>query len=131
MKLLLDTHIWLWSQLHPAKLSARVRRAIGKADAELYLSPVSIWEASHLARRGVLRTEGTFSAWLDRALAAAPVREAPFDFAVAREASLLHLPQGDPGDTFLAATAIAHDLVLVTGDEQLLECCAVRTLANR
>jgi len=83
MKLLLDTHIWIWALQSPEKLSRRVRRELQRASNEVYLSPVSIWEAHHLERRGRLRARSNFSQWLDDVFAKVPVREAPFTFAVA------------------------------------------------
>ncbi len=130
MKLLLDTHIWIWAVLRPEKLGRRVRRELQRAANELYLSPVSIWEAWHLERRGRLRLKQDFSQWVDEVLARAPLREAPFTFAVARTASRIELPQSDLGDLFLAATASAFDLTLVTTDSQLLACSWLKTLAN-
>ncbi len=130
MKLLLDTHIWIWALHRPEKLSPAVRRQIENPKNELYLSPVSIWEAHHLARRGKLRLKQTFPEWLDQVLAKAPIREAPFNFAVAAEASRIQLPQGDLGDLFLAATALVFDLTLVTADSQLIACSWLRTLAS-
>lgn len=130
MKLLLDTHIWIWSIGEPEKLSRAVRRELLSAKNEIYLSPVSIWEASHMARRGRLKTKLLFSAYIERTLDGTPFREAPFNFTVAVEAAGLQLPQGDPGDLFLAATASVYGLTLVTNDEQLLECKWLNTMAN-
>ena len=96
----------------------------------MYLSPVSIWEARQLKRRKRLRATPDFSRWLDRALSHAPFREAPFTFAVATTASQIQLPEPDPGDVFLAATALTLDLTLVTADAQLLECSWLETLSN-
>ena len=44
MRLLLDTHIWLWSLLEPRKLNRRVVKQLKNEDNELWLSPISIWE---------------------------------------------------------------------------------------
>ena len=44
MRLLLDTDIWIWSLLDPAKLSKRVRAELESPDNELWLSPMSTWE---------------------------------------------------------------------------------------
>jgi len=49
VKLLLDTHIWLWALLEPEKLARRVRDALGLGENELWLSPISVWEADPLA----------------------------------------------------------------------------------
>jgi len=130
MRLLLDTHIWIWSLTCPQKVSRAVRREIEKPANELYLSPVSVWEAHHLERRGKLRVKQSFSEWLDQVFARVPLREAPFNFAVAAEASRIQLPRGDLGDIFLAATASVFDLTLVTADMQLIDCAWLKTLAN-
>src|SRR5436309_3246465 len=44
VRLLLDTHIWLWSLLDPKKLTPRVVKALEKVENELWLSPMSTWE---------------------------------------------------------------------------------------
>src|ERR1019366_3200963 len=119
MRLLLDTYIWIWALHSPEKLGRRVRRELGRAGNELYLSPVSIWEANHLVRRKRLRVKHGFPQWLDEVMAQVPLREAPFTFAVAADASRIELPQSDLGDVFLAATALVYDLTLVTSDQQL------------
>ena len=87
-----------------------MRRELQHPSNELYLSPVSIWEARHLERRRKLRVKPTFSQWLDEVLSRMPVMEAPFTFAVAAAASQIDLPQSDLGDIFLAATASAGRL---------------------
>ena len=130
MKLLLDTHIWIWALHSPEKLGRGVRRELGRAGNELYLSPVSIWEACHLVRKKRLRVRQGFAQWLDEVMANAPLREAPFTFAVAADASKIELPQPDLGDIFLAATALVFDLTLVTTDSQLLACSWLKTFPN-
>jgi PIN domain nuclease of toxin-antitoxin system len=116
--------------LSPNKLHQRVQKELQRASNELYLSPISIWEARHLERRKRLHFKAGFSRWLDQALKHAPLREAPLNFAVASAASQIELPQPDPGDIFLAATAITMDLTLVTSDDQLLACSWLKTLSN-
>jgi PIN domain nuclease of toxin-antitoxin system len=130
MRLLLDTHIWIWAVSRSERLSRGVRREIERQQNELYLSPVSIWEASHLELRRRLRIRQGFAQWIDDVLGQIPIREAPFTFAVAVEASRIHLPQADFGDVFLAATALVHGLTLVTSDTQLLGCAWLKTLPN-
>jgi PIN domain nuclease of toxin-antitoxin system len=127
---LLDTHIWIWALTRPEKVSREVRRQMENPKNGLYLSPVSIWEAHHLVLRGKLRPKKGFPDWLDQAFAQVPVKEAPFNFAVAAEASRIQLPQADPGDLFLAATASVFTLTLITADSQLLDCSWLKTLAN-
>jgi len=130
VKLLLDTHIWIWTILRPEKISPRVRRQLENPNSEVYLSPISIWEAHQIHRRGRMRVGQSFPEWVERALSQTPVLEAPFNFMVAAEASRIELPQNDIGDSFLAATASVLGLTLVTGDAQLLQCSWLKTLAN-
>ena len=130
MKTLLDTHIRIWSANCPGNLGKRARRELDRTSNELYLSPVSIWEAHYRERRKRLRVKPDFSQWLDKALDQVPLRGAPFTFTVAAAASRTGLSQSDPGDVFLAATACAFDLTLVTADSQLLACTWLKTLSN-
>ena len=46
MRLLLDTHIWLWNFQDQRRLGRRVLRALQDRQNELWLSPMSVWEAS-------------------------------------------------------------------------------------
>ena len=130
MKLLLDTHIWIWAVGAPEKLSREVRRRLADPKNELLLSPISVWETHHLIRRRKIRIDRPYPDWLNYALAKVAIKEAPFSFAVAAEAAGIQLPQADVGDTFLAATASVFGLTLVTSDLQLLKCSWLKTLAN-
>jgi len=129
MKLLLDTHVWIWAMDQPEKICRPARRFLSDRRNDVYLSPVSIWEAGYLARRGRRRFKPAFAEWVESALIRGAFREAPFNFAVASAASGIELPQSDVGDVFLAATAVALDLTLVTSDEQLLACSWLKTIS--
>jgi len=128
---LLDTHIWLWSLLEPARLVPRVRRALGSTANELRLSPISVWEVVVLVEKGRIRLNQDLDDWVRLALSSAPLVEAPLTFEIARESRRVALPHQDPADRFLVATARVADLVLVTADERLIEAGACRVLANR
>lgn len=131
MNLLLDTHIWLWSLLEPERLSARARGALSSSESTLWLSPISAWEVLILAERGRLSLELDGQAWLDRALRAAPMREAPLTHEIARESRRLDLPHQDPADRFIVATAKVLGLTLLTADQALLEYADVPTFPGR
>ena len=129
MKYLLDTHVWLWSLRTPDQLHRRVQQLMVKPQSELYLSPISIWEAYNLNQRKRVNLTNNFNQWLMEALSNSPVQAVPINFEVAIQAAGIHLPQPDFGDTFLAATAIVFDLTLITADEQLLSSKWLKTLA--
>jgi PIN domain nuclease of toxin-antitoxin system len=130
MKLLLDTHIWLWSLAEPQRLSQRVAKELGDRKNELWLSPISIWEALLLFRKKRLQTAADFSTWLADSLSMFPVIEAPLTFEVARTLPILDMPHSDPADLFLAATAKAFDLTLITADRILIKVEGISVLAN-
>ncbi len=129
MRLLLDTHIWLWSLSEPGHLGRRVRHELTDRNNELWLSPVSTWEALLLNAKGQIRLRGDLAAWLARATA--HLREAPLTHEVVLAAHQLPLPHPDPADRFRAATAQVLGLTLVTADERLLGLGEIMTLANR
>lgn len=131
MKLLLDTHIWLWSHLEPERLHKPVASALLDPENELWLSPMSIWEFLVLAEKGRIQVKGAPQAWVDSALSVAPMMEAPINREVAARSRSVKLSHEDPADRFLAATAQVYDLTLVTGDRLLLAGKGYRTLRNR
>ena len=131
MKLLLDTHIWLWSVLEPKRLSRQVAKEIQDSSNELWLSPISIWELIVLWQKGRMIPDEDIEKWIPAALRALPLREAPVTYEVARETSRVRLPHHDPADRFLLATAKVFELTLVTADERLLKSRDVSMLANR
>jgi PIN domain nuclease of toxin-antitoxin system len=120
LKLLLDTHVWLWSLLDPSLLSPRAQALLSDPKNEKWLSPVSVWESLVLAERGRIALRPSAEAWVRLQLASAPIRRAPFDHEVAIVSRALRLPHRDPADRFIAATARVHEMTLVTSDERLL-----------
>jgi PIN domain nuclease of toxin-antitoxin system len=128
MKLLLDTHVWLWSHSDSKRLSPRTLRALRATSNELWLSPISVWELGRLADRGKLPLRGSFTEWIERMLDLTRPIEAPLTQRVALATRAIELPHQDPMDRFIAATANAYDLVLVTADEQLLAGRGFKTL---
>ena len=130
MKLLLDTHIWLWSYGDAKRVPPRIAKAINATDNELWLSPISVWEAELLIEAGRLRLRGDPHRWLANALEVSQLTEAPVTHEVARESRRVGLAHQDPADRFLAATASVYDLVLATVDERLLGGKGFRTMGD-
>lgn len=131
MRLLLDTHIWIWSLLEPPRLTPRVTRTLEATNTELWLSPISLWELGILVDKRRIELSSNLDAWIDDALRVAPMREAPLTPRVVRALRAISTPHRDPADRFLAATAAALDLSLVTADERLLAGSGYPVLANR
>ncbi len=131
MKLLLDTHIWVWSVAEPDRLARRARKAIASSTSEIWLSPISVWEFFLLARRGRLRLKTSPERWVADAFAAASLRDAVLTRDVAIETRDLPLSLSDPADRFIAATARVYGLTLVTADERLMDIAGLKVLPSR
>ncbi|MBE0548688.1 MAG: type II toxin-antitoxin system VapC family toxin [Rubrivivax sp.] len=115
MRLLLDTHIVLWVMQGSAQLGPQARRLIDGAD-QVYVSSVSIWEASIKAGLGKLRVDMDL---LDRRLRETAMLQLPMTWDHA--AALRGLPRlhGDPFDRMLVAQAISEPMQLLTHDAML------------
>jgi PIN domain nuclease of toxin-antitoxin system len=131
VKLLLDTHVWLWSTLEPQRLTRRVDKALRDPANELWLSPISVGELIVLLRKGRLKLQHDVASWVAKTMQDLQLSEAPLTVEVALAISSIKFPHGDPADHFLAATAKVLDLTLVTGDEHLMHLPGIRVLANR
>ena len=128
MKLLLDTHIWIWLLQSPERLGARTKQELGNAENELWVSPISTWEALMLKRKKRMELSQDFLAWLQQSTPG--FKLAPFTHEIVLAAELLDL-HNDPADRFLAATAQVLEMTLVTADQELLALGNIRTMGNR
>jgi PIN domain nuclease of toxin-antitoxin system len=129
LKLLLDTHIWIWSQQEPKRLARRIREELDNQSNELWLSPISTWELLMLLRKGKVRLDRDPGLWI--AESTSLLFEASLTHEIVVVAERLQLPHADPADRFLAATAKVLELTLVTADRKLLGLGDIATLANR
>jgi len=128
LKLLLDTHIWIWSQEQPRRLGRRIREELDNEDNELWLSPISTWELLMLHRKGKIRLDRDPALWIAESTSLLFEASLTHEIVVVAEKLQLH---ADPADRFLAATAKVLGLTLVTADRKLLGLGDIATLANR
>jgi len=128
LNLLLDTHIWIWSQLDPARIGKNVAQVLSSDANELWLSPVSVWEALTLMHKGRVQVDDP-PTWVEQA--SSQMQEAPLTREIVRASFALSFSHADPADRFLAATAKVLKLTLITADKRLLGLGEISTLANR
>ena len=131
MKLLLDTHIWIWSYLEPHKISSEVSRELTNPRNDRFLSAISVWEAIVLLKKKRIQFKRDFGEWFRESKEELNLTEVPLSWEVAHELRFTMLGYGDPADRFLVATAKVYDLRLVTADERLLGVAGIQVLANR
>jgi PIN domain nuclease of toxin-antitoxin system len=115
MRLLLDTHVLLWTIAESRRLSAAARALIGEPDNELTFSSVSLWEVAIKAGRGRDDFRIDVSS-LRRSLFDNGYTELPITSAHAAALGGLPPIHRDPFDRMLVAQAIVEGLTLVTSD---------------
>ena len=71
-----------------------------------------------------------FAVWVQRSISDLNLNETPLVWKVAYELRYILPNHKDPADRFLAATAIAFDLILVTADQKLIGVPGLKVLAN-
>jgi PIN domain nuclease of toxin-antitoxin system len=120
--ILLDTHVALWLAMGSGTLGKRTRRIARQAAAanELAISALSFWEIALLIAKRRLRPPETAQEMRRRIMSEGAI-ELPLTGEIAVLAGELEGLHGDPADRFIVATAIAHDAMLVTADDRLLQ----------
>ena len=117
MKLLLDTHVFVWAMTDTRRISGHIQRMLSNPRNDIYVSAVSIMEIA-VKRTGGRRNAPKISS--ERALALG--YEAGYRFVDVRPehgVALESLPEihGDPHDRLIVAQALVEGMRLVTADE--------------
>jgi len=129
MKLLLDTHIWIWYRLGNPRLSTTLQTEIANEENELWLSPISLWETLILTERGRLVLEPTPKQWIETSLQELETKPALLTHEIALLSRELNLPHQDPADRFIAASAVYYGLILATVDNNLTPADFLTTIS--
>jgi PIN domain nuclease of toxin-antitoxin system len=127
--ILVDTHVLVWAELQPGKLSRAAVSAINRAQSSdgLAISAVTLVELAGLLHRGKVRLRGSFESSIQQFIADVTVKPITLDIAVLTA----HFPPdfpSDPMDRIIAATARAEGMALVTADERILGCPLLKTI---
>jgi len=120
MKLLLDTHIFLWFISGSPQLSATFRDTIQNPNNDVYLSVVSLWECIIKYQLGKLLLPESPEIYLPKQR-----KRHQIDSLAVDEASvvqLINLPSlhRDPFDRLLICQALQHNLTIVTADAAVM-----------
>ena len=129
MRLLLDTHIILWSTAEPERLPRRIVDELLDPGNELWFSPISVWEIMLLAEKKRILLKGDRTKAVRRIFRKIPFKEAPLNREVAIQSRLVDLQHKDRADRFLAAIALVYNLTLVTADKRIIEAESISVLS--
>jgi len=128
MRLLLDTHAFLWAAQEPAKLSTPARAAIEDSANQLFVSAMSVFEIANKHRLGKLPGFDLVVASYDAIVGRLGADHLPVSASHAALAGKFDWAHRDPFDRILAAQASLDDLQLVTVDRVFAELPWVATL---
>src|SRR3984957_4526180 len=115
MRLLLDTHVFLWAVTANRRLKPSTREFLSRADA-VYVSAASIWEIAIKARLGKIEADEAF---LVDAIDSSGFRELPVRAKHVAGVTNLPLNHSNPFDRLLLAQAFLEPLRFVTADSGL------------
>jgi len=118
MRLLLDTHIFLWYITGDERLAVDGRRAVEDSDA-VYLSVVSLWEVTIKFQLGKLPLPDPPHPWLRLQREEHGIESLPLDENSVARLPFLEKHHRDPFDRMLVCQALEHDLHIVTADAVL------------
>jgi PIN domain nuclease of toxin-antitoxin system len=126
---LLDTHVLVWLVGGRERLSEPAQEAIAKG-SELAVSVASVQEIAYLVARGRLVLDRPIEAWVRDSLNVHGIRAFAPTVAISLRAGSLDPAEfhGDPTDRLIYATAVEHDMELVTADSRLREADPARTV---
>jgi PIN domain nuclease of toxin-antitoxin system len=116
MRLLLDTHAFLWFVLNDPAISPKARDLIADPDNDLYLSPASHWEIAIKVSIGKYQIPGSFESWVNQQFQINEIGILPIK--IAHTAAVIHLPfhHKDPFDRLLLAQSITENMPIVSAD---------------
>ncbi|MBD2609833.1 type II toxin-antitoxin system VapC family toxin [Nostoc punctiforme FACHB-252] len=119
MKILLDTHIFLWFISGDNQLSTDVRDAICNLDNKIYLSVVSIWECIVKYQLGKLPLPESPEIYLPKQRDRHQITNLNLDEGSVTQLTSLPLLHNDPFDRMLICQALHHNLTIATVDGQI------------
>lgn len=119
MRVLLDTHTFLWWITDSPQLSPRAREVIGDGSTELFVSAASGWEIAIKARLGRLKLLDEPERLIPEQIALNAIQSLPVHMAHALHAYNLPNHHRDPFDRMLIAQAQLEQIPLMTADPQI------------
>jgi PIN domain nuclease of toxin-antitoxin system len=119
LKYLLDTHAALWIAESSPRLSAKVRTLARNCPADQFaIAAISLLEIARKARTGEIDLQPDPSAWLDDLGLRFTVL--PLSPRIAWRSMELNWSHKDPADRLICATALEHQLTLITHDQEIV-----------
>lgn len=119
MKLLLDTHTFIWFSEDDPLLSDTVHQLIADVNNQLFLSLVSVWEIQIKSQMGKLNLNNSLSETIDLHRKQNGLELLPIELKHILQLSELESVHRDPFDRLLIAQAKVESMVILTRDSRI------------
>jgi PIN domain nuclease of toxin-antitoxin system len=116
MKVLADTHAFLWFVLNDPHLSAGARAVIAEPTNEVLFSPASYWEIAIKVSTGKYTLQQDYFTFMSRQLQQNSFRILPIELQHTALVATLPYHHRDPFDRLLIAQSLVEQIPIVTGD---------------
>jgi PIN domain nuclease of toxin-antitoxin system len=128
--IIVDTHVIIWDQLDPGKLSAKARKAITKADNnhQIIICEISLWEIAMLIKKKRIVLDILYMELMENILHSRNYILQGITPEIALLATEMSIETKDPADKLIAATSIVLGFPLVTSDQCMLQSTETRTI---
>ncbi|VEP14679.1 PilT protein domain protein [Hyella patelloides LEGE 07179] len=120
MRILLDTHIFLWLIDDSKRLSDKFRQDIHNLDNEIFLSVVSIWECVIKYQIGKLNFPSSPENYLPLERRKHLIKTLIIEENTITQLITLPLLHRDPFDRLIISQALQHELIIMTEDQAIL-----------
>jgi PIN domain nuclease of toxin-antitoxin system len=131
MKYLLDTHVWIWWNMNPTRLSRKVKTLLTESSKydELLISAISPWEFCKLLEKGRMAIGCDPEEWIRVALDMPKLRLVPLTPAIAYKSTILPGDfHDDPADQIIISTAREENAVIISKDERIQRYVHIKSI---
>ena len=116
MRILVDTHVFLWDLLDDHRSSRKAREILSSDEHQLYFSLVSLWEIAVKIKTGKLNSVGSSVSYIRDEMEEYRMELLPIRYEHILQLERLPLHHSEPFDRLLIAQAVAESLPILTHD---------------
>ena len=127
MPIIIDTCVLLWIVGDPKKLSEKAANLIKGNPDGLYVSAISAFEIAIKHKKNKLELPKDPWPWFEEAIYDYNLKVIPISAKIAALAPAVDVPHADPCDRIIVASAITHDLHVISPDHLIQKCPDVQT----
>ncbi len=126
----IDTHILIWDQLDPKRISKKARKALDLAEKnhKIILCEISLWEISILMKKRRLVIDMSYLDFIDQVLQTKTYQLQGMNAEIAFLGTEIDIDTKDPADRIIAATSIVLGLPLISADQFMIKATDIKTI---